>query len=186
MSEQKTIEIDVLVNFKEYVRLRYIKAFKYLWLFVPPIIFYLISFPWKLIPNIFSYGNFINILPVILLTLVFFGLCVFVFFAPYLSARKYMQTLKVLNEEVHYKFSRDGIRAVGNNWDSNNDWSLILKAEEVGGFILLYLTHSMSAYPLPLRCFESETQITEFRDLVRSQLGAKAKLKSPSQRLGLK
>lgn len=86
---------------------------------------------------------------------------------------------------MNYSFSEDKIRAVGASWNSNADWSMVLKAQEISGFILLF-TSQMTCYLLPLRCFDDRMQLTEFRELVRTKLGKKANLKKLAQRLGLK
>jgi YcxB-like protein len=166
--DEKTIEIEVLIEFKEYLKLAYVNFIRKMW-FVFSILplFYIIGFIFQVSKGV-SVNDFLPSLPFLILP---FALLIVV----YWSAKRNMKTSPVLKRASKYQFSENRINVKSEIFDSSLSWENIIKAQEKANIIILYTTQNAGFF-LPVRCFENESQIVEFKELVRRKLGNKAKL----------
>ncbi len=173
----KEIQIEVLIDFGEYLKLAYINLFKKLWFFWI-ILFLVVGF------TLFNAKN--QNLNAILISLVpIFCIIIFLIASVYWSASRNMKNSPALSQKVRYKFSEFGVEVVGDSFESRMKWEMIIKAVEKANLILLYGT-KQSAFMLPLRCFKNEQQIQAFKELISKNLGDRAYLKKSKSKLGLK
>ena len=78
-------------------------------------------------------------------------------------------------------FSYDGVESkIESKLKSSQvkiDWKAVEKIQELKDYFLFYPQKNIF-HPIPKRFFQNEHQITEFKNLVREKLGAKAKLQN--------
>lgn len=168
MDENK-IEIEVLIESNEYLKLAYFNLFRklwFIWLFV--IIFSLYDL-YNL--EIWSLFSVFKLLLPYLLSLV--SLVIYI----YWSAKRNLKTSPVLKRVSNYQFFDDKITVKSDIFDSVLTWKNIIKAQEKANIIILYTVQNAGFF-LPVRCFQNDAQIIDFRKLIRRKLGDKAKLKS--------
>jgi len=163
------IEIEASVDFRQYLKM-----------------IFLLSLP-RLLPFILlTLGVIISVFYLssadrntnwLLVTTVSFVAIILLFaFLIYQSARKQYKNAPVLHQRIKYFFTDDRVEVAGNSFNSTLGWDMLIKAKEVGSFFLVFGTLN-TAFFLPLSAFEDETQIDEFRRLLREKFGKKAKLK---------
>lgn len=169
----ETITLDVQLEFRDYLRMSYWVIFHKHKLLLLIIFIGAIVYPLILVQHIsqdtpvdYRAGYFI---PWALLALLFGG--------TYFSARKQFASNKSLHEKIRYVFSESGIDVTAAASSGHTAWTHIYEARETGSNFLLYLSKNIM-YIVPKRCFRDAEQIASFKQLVRSQLAAQAKLKS--------
>ena len=91
----------------------------------------------------------------------------------YTSSKKSFQSVKA---KIKWRFSEDGYENSTSVGTSNCRWESLEEVEELNKDFLLYPQKPIFII-LPKRFFKSESQISEFRELVHENLGDKAKLK---------
>jgi YcxB-like protein len=172
--EKSEIEIEVLIEFKEYLRCNYLMVRKKcLRIFILLGIILLSCFFIALVKFGLTFYAFKISFIALIFTLSFLTLSLI---SLYLAVKKTFNSSAIVRQKLSYKLSENEIEAFGNSFNTKCGWDIITKAEETGGYFLLYSSTS-SAFILPQRCFESDSQIADFRELVRRNLGDKAKLK---------
>ncbi len=110
----------------------------------------------------------------------FFIICAIPFvFLPsvYFSLRKLAKKLANAAEETHFAFSENEIEAKSLSRSSKLTWKNCEKIQETKEDFIFYLT-SYTFLPIPKRFFKNSEQLNEFKELVRTQLGEKAKLRN--------
>jgi len=104
------------------------------------------------------------------------GGLLFTLLSPYLMARQVAGTKKGFFDNVKHSFSPEGITAVGDMTSGFTRWESINRAFETKhAFLLVFSVFQFLI--IPKHCFESAEQIQAFKDLIRSSLGEKARLK---------
>ncbi|PHS10002.1 MAG: hypothetical protein COA88_02945 [Kordia sp.] len=84
----------------------------------------------------------------------------------YFETKKTFNTHQNLKEEMTYEFTDDLIKITGGSFKSEMQWDKLYKVKELKEWVLLYHSKAV-ANIIPKRDLES--QITEFRELVRKQ-----------------
>jgi hypothetical protein len=174
------IRVNVLIEFKEYLKLNYLTGLRQL-SFVLVVIIPLILCDISLIVISISKGassqeDFQRLALIAAITIVL-GMIGVIFPIGIRSATKRrMATLPILRQRVDYQFSEDGVDAKGTSFESKLSWDMIIKAQEIADFVMLYST-GFTALLIPLRCFEDDSQREDFKNLVRNKLGARAHLR---------
>jgi predicted ferric reductase len=173
--EEKTMEIEVLIDFSEYLQCHYLMFRKKLHrIFILLGIIFLASIFIILIK--FGLNSDALKISFILLAsiLLFIGL---LFLSLYFVIKKTFDSTPVLKQKVTYRLTESEIEANGDSFNTKCGWDVIIKVEEFTSYFLLY-SSTAAAFIFPLRRFENDSQIVEFRELVRRKLGDKAKLNS--------
>ncbi len=172
--EETTIEIEVLIEFKEYLRCNYLMVRKkclrtFLLLgiiFLSCVFIAFLKFGLTFYAVKIIFISLLSISSFLILSLI----------SLYLVVKKTFNSSAIFKQNFSYKLSENEIATSGDSFNTKCAWDIIIKAEETVNYFLLY-SSTASAFILPLRCFTDESQITEFRELVRRKLGDKAKLK---------
>jgi len=167
-----TIELDVLLEFRDFLRATYwffFRRFKFvLILFVIVLVVYpLLLFSGQISTS--ANDNYWGLL-------IPAGILFFLLINPYFSARRQMTSNKCLNQRLHYVFDETGIDATAPLSSGHTSWANIHKAYETSSNFLLFISKNMM-YTIPKRCFVDGSQIDGFRQLLKSQLVSRAKLK---------
>ena len=171
MNSETTVEIDVLLEFRDYLRANYwfmFHRFKLMYV----VLLIGVLYPLLLVSRVVSEDPTDNhwryFIP--------WGLIALLLGGTYFSAKKHMASNKALSERVHYVFSENGIDATALSSSGHTGWQNIYEAYETKSNFLIFLSKNLM-YTIPKRCFDSVDQLTSFKRLLRSQLDSKAKWK---------
>jgi len=172
MATDTTIEIDVLLEFRDYLRANYWFIFHRLKLLLVMLFIGATAYPLILVrqevsesPTANYWGYFIP-----------WAILAFLFVGTYFSARRHMASNKALSERVHYVFSERGIEATAPSSSGYTAWKNIYEAHETRNNFLIFISKKMM-YTIPKRYFENAEQVASFKKLLRSQLDKRAKWK---------
>jgi len=172
MNTETTVEIDVLLELRDYLRANYwfmFRRFKWLLLLL---FFGAIVYPLLLVSKIALQDEVNNywgyFIPWVLLALMFGG--------TYFTTKKQMASNRALNERIHYIFSESGLATNASTFSGQTAWANVYETHETKTNFLIFISKTMM-YIIPKRCFDSAEQIASFKRLLRSQLDAKAKWK---------
>lgn len=168
MNQETNLNINVLLQFKDYLRANFWFLFKSLkWLMLIAILILFIAlYSWSQNPDKIPWLGFV--LPAILL---------FAYLATYLGAKRSVASNKSLQENIHYTFLETGIDAVAVSSSGHTDWVNIYQAVETKHNFLIFISRNQM-FTIPKRCFDDQQQIKTFRNLLQHQLPEKTKLKS--------
>ena len=173
MNQQEPIQIDVLLEFRDFLRANYWYLFKkfrllFVMLFIGGVFYPILYFSGAAgeISNAQSYWGFL-VIP---------GLFFFLLLSTYLGARRHMKSNRGIQEETRYSFSENGINAVAESSSGHTSWSNIRDAYETKNSFLLFISNNQM-YTVPKRFFHSREQVDSFRQLLLSELQSRAKLK---------
>lgn len=172
MASPATIEIDVQLELRDYLRANYWFMFhQFKWpIFL--LFFGAVVYPLLILTSIVTMHETDKawgfLIPWALLALWFAG--------TYFNTKKQLATNKPLKEKVHYTFSADGLETNAESFSSQTAWSNFYEAYETKSNFLIFVSKNMM-YIVPKRSFVSAEQIESFKTLLRSQLDTKAKWK---------
>jgi hypothetical protein len=172
MSREKSIEIDVPLELRDLLRANYWHFFKRFKLFLILLVIGCVGYPALHIlgggvknPNDNYWGFLIP-----------FGMLVFLLGSTYLGVKRQMASNKSLSEPHRFTFSENGIDAVAQSSSGHTSWANIYEAYETKYNFLLFLSRNMM-YTVPKRCFRDGEQLNSFKELLKTKLSSKAKLK---------
>jgi hypothetical protein len=174
MEEREPIEINVQLEFKDFWRVLFGETLKNFWFIY--LLTLVISLP---LLAIFFYALFtspgrIKFSPVIILPLLPLLTVLVIQWSVYSAAKRSRDAVK---GTTRWLFSEDGFETFTPIARSENGWQTLEKVKEKKDCFLLYPQNNIFMV-IPHRFFEGESQIEEFRELVKEQLGSKAKLKN--------
>jgi hypothetical protein len=171
--EPGTIRVDVLLHPRDFLRANYwylFKKFRF-----PFVLFFLggVVYPILYFAGTFeeptgteNYWGFL-VIP---------GIVFFLLIATYLGSKRHFKSNKALQEQIHYSFSGNGINASAESSSGHTSWSNIREAFETRNNFLLFISNNQM-YTIPKRFFKDEEHLGSFKQLLRSQLQSRAKLK---------
>lgn len=164
MENKRTVEIEVVLEFNDFLRVIFWQSFRKMWfifllaLILSPLAIYSLLF-FK-----FSPALFFPLMPAIGALLMLWGI--------YTGAKKSSQAVK---GKIQWLFFDDGYETFTPVGTTRNNWESLEEVQEKGKDFLLFPQKPMFII-IPKRFFTTE-QIAEFRELLRENLGNKAKLK---------
>ena len=167
-----TIELDVQLELRDFLRTTYWFSFRrtksiFILLLIALVVYPLLVYAGRIPTNPTDSNWGFLVPPVVLL---------FLLINPYLGARRQMKSNKCLNQRLHYIFNEAGIQTTAPSSSGQTSWANIYKAYETRSNFLLFISKNMM-YTIPKRCFVDSSQMEQFRQLLKSQLKSKAKLK---------
>jgi hypothetical protein len=98
--------------------------------------------------------------------------CVFV---AYLGVRKQARKLEVISEDTEFTFTRDGLHSRTSMSESTIKWERFDKVVETSKYFVFFPQHNVF-YMVPKGNFDGDSQLMNFRSIVRDSLGDRAKL----------
>jgi len=169
MNNEQTIQIDSRLKLKDYFHASFWFSFNKIFvkLLVGIAIITLLLFLFAILQNPSTVPFGLLVPSVIVLVIVL---------SIYLNARRGMSSNKSLRENIRYVFSHNGIDAIAESSSGHTSWNNMLKAYETSNAFLLLISHNQF-YTIPKRFFRSGEQITRFKEMLRSHLSSRAKLK---------
>lgn len=169
MDDENKIELDIKLELKDHLRANYWFIFSK---WSMKILVVMAVFLTLLFIIIFILNPTAGFFPILIMP-------VFVLFLLgniYWSTKRNLASHKALQNSIHYTFSNEGISAVTKSSSGHTSWENILKAHETKHNFLLFASRIL-IYVIPKRCFQSPTQLTDFKQMLVNHLGSKAKLK---------
>ena len=172
---ERTIEIDVLLELRDYLRANYWFLFRKFKLLIFLLLFVGAIYPVSYLSGFLgkspeqdnqSYWGFL--IPWVILLFLVFG--------TYLGSRKSLASNRSLQEPIHYTFSVAGIQADAQSSSGRLSWQNVREAFETKNNFLLFLADRLM-YVIPKRCFQDSAQRSAFKTLLIDQLGDNARLK---------
>lgn len=95
----------------------------------------------------------------------------------YFQTKRNFSDLKEFQKNVRYTFSFDGYEVSDDKSSAHVSWDAILRAVETKhGFNLFF--HRMFFHTVPKRCFRQPSDIQAMREILKQNLGVKAKVGS--------
>lgn len=174
MSEEVLVELEGQLELGDFVRASYWYLFRKLRLVL--IIFFLVGVVYPIMYFAGAFGpeqtgqsrwSFL-IIP---------ALVTFMVGGTYFSARRQFLSNAALRQHLRFVFSTGGFDSTGPLSSGHSSWQLIRNAYETGSSFLLFISNN-HVHAFPKRFFKGAEQVTAFRQLLRSNLGSRAKLKS--------
>ncbi len=171
MSEEAALlELDVQLEFRDYLRFQYYDSLRKLWWTVP--FFGLAALVSVVLVIISAYNQDYYLLQDVtpFTSLVFLG-ALFLFAAPYLSSKREFEVNAALRQRIHYTLHEHMLETVSPRRKGKLPWAKVSGARETGTAFFLYIAPS-GAFILPKREFPSEAEVSAFRELLFVILGA--------------
>jgi hypothetical protein len=177
MSQTETIEIDVLLELKDVVRASYtsllhgtrnlilVATFALMFILLPVIWFFL---QWGELVSSADGPTWWPLLGLIA------GPAIMALI--YVMARRGFHTNKALQEPIHYTLTEAGLEAIAPSSSGRTSWENFRKAYETKHDFLLFISDRMM-YMIPKRSLTRGEDIEGFRELLRSRLKGKARMR---------
>jgi hypothetical protein len=171
MNDVASIELDVTLEFRDYLRVNF-------WFFLRKLKFLLaLLLIAMLYPLLTAIGlmegserdNYWGLL-------IPFGFFALLFGANYYGARRYWESNASIRETKRYTLTERGIDVAGPTAGGYSGWENVREAFEKEHSFILFVS-TQETYIIPKRFFDGGSQIEAFRDLLRRRLPRKAKLK---------
>ena len=113
------------------------------------------------------YALVIMIVPVLLIAIVYF------------QAKRTFSNLKEFQKNIQYTFAYDGYDVRDEKSSSHVSWDSILRGVETESSFNLFF-HKILFHTVPKRCIRDDSDVRLMRDILKQNLGDKAKVKSES------
>lgn len=94
----------------------------------------------------------------------------------YLNTRMLYSSKKFLHHTVRYVLSDEGIQSIAPLAPGRTPWEQVPKALELKHDFLIFYTEERM-YTIPKQSFQSAEQLSRFKEILRSHLGSKARLR---------
>ena len=172
---ERTIEIDVLLELRDYLRANYWFLFRKFKLLIVLLLFVGAIYPILYFSGLLgksseadNQSNWGFLIP--------WAILLFLVAGTYLGSKKSLASNRSLQETIHYTFSLAGIQSDAQSSSGHQSWQNVREAFETKSNFLLFLADRLM-YVIPKRCFLAPAQAVAFKSLLRDQLGEKAKFK---------
>ncbi|MFL6209587.1 MAG: YcxB family protein [Pyrinomonadaceae bacterium] len=172
VAEAASVELDVLLEWQDYLRAVYWSLFRALnmkiWLAFGPLL--LLLYFYEMFQGQTRQAMVLLIPPGLLLVLIV---------NTYITAKRNLASQRSLSQTIHYSFSDNSIDISAPSSSSHIDWSNIYKVHETKHNFLLFIARNQMLV-IPRRFFLNNEQISQFKELLRLKLPSKLKLKRTS------
>jgi YcxB-like protein len=170
MSEEAALlELDVQLEFADYVRYRYYDALRRLWWLIP---LFLLGSGISAVVVLVSafYQDSIMLRDVVpFASLVMLG-GVFLFSGPYLTSKREFELNAGLRQVIRYRLFETHLATISIRRQGKLPWTKVREARETGSAFLLYVSGS-GAFIMPKHEFPSEAEMMSLRELLMVILG---------------
>jgi len=170
--ESALLELDVHLEFADYLRYQYYDALRKLWWLIP---LFALAGGFSVIVIVvsaFYQDSYLlrDIIP--FASMIFLG-AVFLFASPYLTAKREYEVNPGLRQMIRYRLHEGHLAVISTKRQGKLPWSKVREARETGSSFLLYVQGSGSAFILPKHEFPGEAEISAMRELLMVILGAR-------------
>jgi hypothetical protein len=172
MTDQAALlELDVQLEFADYLRYQYFDALRTLWWLFPLFALALAFSAVVVVISAVHQDSYLlrDIIP--FASMVFLG-GVFLCASPYLTAKREYEVNPALRQMIRYQLHEEHLSVISTRHQGKLPWSKVRQARETGSSFLLYVSGSSRAFILPKHEFPGDTEITAMRELLTVILGA--------------
>jgi YcxB-like protein len=173
MTDQAALlELDVQLEFGDYLRYQYYISLRVGWWLIP--LFVLASGFSVVVITISAFYQDSYLLRDIIpfASMVFLG-GIFMFAAPYLTAKREYEVNPGLRQMIRYQVHEEYLAVTSTRRQGKLPWDKVREARETGSSFLIYVEGSGRAFILPKHEFPGETEILAMRELLTVILGAR-------------
>ena len=168
--ESALLELDVQLEFADYLRYQYYDSLLALWWLIP---LFALAGAFSLSVIVVSavrQDSYLlrDIIP--FASMVFLG-TVFLFASPYLTAKRDYEVNAGIRQMIRYRLYEGHLAVISTKRQGKLPWSKVREARETGSLFLLYVQGSSSAFILPKHEFPGEAEISAIRELLTVILG---------------
>jgi hypothetical protein len=169
--EAALLELDVQLEFGDYLRYQYFTALRTLrWLL--PLFALALAFSVVVIVISAIYQDSYLLRDIIpFASMVFLG-GVFLCASPYLTAKREYEVNPALRQMIRYQLHEQHLSVMSTRFQGKLPWGKVRDARETGSAFLLYVEGTSRAFILPKHEFPGDTEITAMRELLTVILGA--------------
>jgi YcxB-like protein len=168
------IEIDVLLELRDYLRANYWFLFRKFKLLI-----FLLLFIGGIYPILYFSGLLLKSSetdnPSIWGFLIPWAIFLFLLAGTYLGSKKSLASNRALQETIHYTFSLAGIQSDAQSSSGHQSWQNVRQAFETKTNFLLFLADRLM-FVIPKRCLRDSAHEEAFRALLNDRLSERAKL----------
>jgi hypothetical protein len=167
--EAALLELDVQLEFGDYLRFQYYDSFRRLWWTIP--FFLLGSMVSAVLFVISAYYQDSYLLRDIIpfSSLIFLG-GIFLFASPYLTSKREFEVNAALRQVIHYRFLETHLETISPRRRGKLPWTKVQEVRETGTAFFLY-TAGTGAFIMPKREFPGEAEVMSMRELLIVILG---------------
>jgi hypothetical protein len=169
--EAALLELDVQMEFTDYVRFQYYEALRRQWWLIPLFLLGCGTSAVLLVVSAFYQDSYLlrDIVP--FSSLVLLG-GVFLFAGPFLTAKRDFYVKAGLRQVIRYRIYETHLAIIYTRQQGKLSWSKVKEVHETGTAFLIYVSGS-GAFILPKHEFPGESDIMSFRELLLVILGEK-------------
>lgn len=176
MADDTPIELEGQLEFADYLRANYWYLARKFRLFIGILVFVGVAYPVMYLAGAFG-ASAAQPLQTNWGFLFVPALVAFMVFGTYLGARGHFVSNKASGQRLRFRFSSTGIDAAGPLSSGHSSWETIRDAHETRRYFLLFISNNQM-YTIPKRYFSAEEQIACFRQLLKVNLGKRAKIRT--------
>jgi hypothetical protein len=168
--EASLLEVDLQLEFADYLRYRYYDSLRTLWWLIP---LFLLASGFSVVTIVvsaFYQDSYLlrDIIP--FASIVFLG-GIFMFATPFLTAKREYEVNPALRQLIRYQIHEKYLSVISTRRQGKLPWNKIREARETGTAFLLYVDGS-SAFILPKHGFPGEAEVMAIRELLTVILGS--------------
>ena len=172
METASTLELHGTLDIRDLARVQYFHALR-LWPFAATVVvLLLLMFLFNLAtvgdPEAYFHLVLANAGPFEFLLVAWIVVVVGV--APYFNARRNFAQHRELREPTTYTFNNEGIVATAQSLTWRIDWGLVKRVRETKSAYIVYRSPRLPAMLLPKRFFRSESEMTQWRQIVTARI----------------
>jgi hypothetical protein len=169
--EAALLELDVHLEFGDYLRCQYYESLRLGWWLIP---LFLLASGFSLVIIIVSaiqQDSYLlrDIIPFASMVLL---AGVFLVATPYLTAKREYEVNPALRQMIRYQLHENHLNVISTKRQGKLPWKKVQLARETGNSFLIYVTGSSKPFILPKHEFPSETEVLAIRELLTVILGA--------------
>jgi YcxB-like protein len=167
--EAALLEVDVQLEFADYIRFKYFDALRNFWWLIPIFVLFSSFSAILIVVSAFYQDSYLlrDIIP--FASLVMLG-GVFMFASPYLTAKREFEVNPALRQVIRYRLYETHLSTVSTRRQGKLAWDKVNEVRETGTAFFLYVGGS-GAFILPKHEFPTEADINSMRELLLVILG---------------
>jgi YcxB-like protein len=167
--EVALLEVDVQLEFADYLRYQYFDSLRRLWWLIPIFLLFSAISGIVILVSAFYQDSYMlrDVIP--FASLVLFG-GIFLFANPYLTAKREFEVNPGLRQVIRYRIFESHLATTSIRREGKLSWAKVREARETGSAFLLYVVGS-GAFILPKHEFPSQAEVMSMRELLTVILG---------------
>lgn len=169
------MNIQVKLNFREYLKLNLILTYKRIitWLFTIIGLIVVLAGLFAMIGIIIT-QDFVHLKDAILCTVIGLFMAMMIPLIVYRNAKNSYHTSKAIKETINYTFEKDKIVVQGESFNAEMQWDSVWKVHELKDWIVIYY-NKLTANIVPKKALNDD-QLAALKNVINEQSNIKKKL----------